>query len=92
MQPNRESVERQPAVKLTGIGMLREERWILRGIDWTVAAGSCAAILGPNGSGKSTLARIIGCHVWPTEGMCRVLGETFGRANLIELRKHIRLL
>ena len=67
------------------------ERWILRGIDWSVPMGRCAAILGPNGSGKSTLARIIGCHLWPTEGACAILGHAFGSANLPELRKSIRL-
>jgi iron complex transport system ATP-binding protein len=82
---------RGPAVRLHGVGMLRSERWILRGIDWEIAAGACVAILGPNGSGKSTLARVIGCHVWPTAGECEVLGGTFGDANLPELRKRIRL-
>jgi iron complex transport system ATP-binding protein len=80
-----------PAVRLRGVGMLRSERWILRDINWDIAAGSCAAILGPNGSGKSTLSRVIGCHVWPTAGECQVLGGTFGDANLPELRKRIRL-
>jgi len=76
---------------MSGVGVLREGRWILRGIDWSLANGQCAAILGPNASGKSTLARILACHLWPTEGSCTVLGETFGQANLPELRKRIRL-
>ena len=63
----------------------------MRGIDWNVAAGSCVAILGPNGSGKSTISRIIGCHLWPTEGRCAILGQTFGQVSLPELRKQIRL-
>jgi iron complex transport system ATP-binding protein len=82
----------QPAsVELRGVGVLRDDRWILRDIDWTVAPGSLAAVLGPNGSGKSTLARIIACHLWPTVGQCTVLGGTFGSTNLPELRKQIRL-
>jgi len=81
----------ESAIHLHNVGILRGERWILRGINWSVASGSCAAILGPNGSGKSTLARIIGCHLWPTEGACTILGQTFGSANLPELRKSIRL-
>jgi iron complex transport system ATP-binding protein len=80
-----------PAIALSGVGLLRAERWILRGIDWTVPAGACVAILGPNGSGKSTLARIVGCHLWPTEGACTILGGRFGSANLPQLRKRIRL-
>jgi iron complex transport system ATP-binding protein len=81
----------QPAIELTGLGLLRGDTWILHDINWTVPAGTCVAILGPNGSGKSTLSRIIGCHVWPTAGECKVLGGMFGDANLPELRKRIRL-
>jgi iron complex transport system ATP-binding protein len=76
---------------MRGVGLLREGRWILKDVSWSVKSGECVAILGPNGSGKSTLARIIGCHLWPTEGECAVLGGVFGRASLPELRKSIRL-
>jgi iron complex transport system ATP-binding protein len=81
----------QPAVEMRGVGVMRDGRWILRNIDWTVAAGSLSAILGANGSGKSTLARIAACHLWPTAGQCSVLGGRFGQANLPELRRRIRL-
>jgi iron complex transport system ATP-binding protein len=93
VETNRTSSPGQPssAIALRGVGLLRGDRWILRGVDWTVGAGQCAAILGPNGSGKSTLARIVGCHLWPTEGSCAVLSQQFGSANLPELRKSIRL-
>jgi iron complex transport system ATP-binding protein len=87
-----DEVDRPAAIDIEGIGLFRENRWILSGINWRVGAGECAAILGPNGSGKSTLARIIGGHLWPTEGRCTILGATFGSASLPELRKRIRLL
>jgi iron complex transport system ATP-binding protein len=83
--------QRQNAAVLRNVGLRRSEKWILRGIDWTIPIGSCVGLLGPNGSGKSTLARILGCHLWPTEGQCSILGEPFGQANLPELRKRIRL-
>lgn len=79
-------------IELQNVGVWRGQRWILKGIDWRVDAGTCAAILGPNGSGKSTLARILAAHLWPTEGEVRVLGEHFGDSDLPELRKSIRLL
>jgi len=79
------------AAILRNVGLRRGEKWILRGIDWTIPAGGCVGLLGPNGSGKSTLARILGCYLWPTEGECSILGEPFGRANLPELRKRIRM-
>jgi len=79
------------AIELTGVGVRRGETWILRGLDWAVPAGACAAILGPNGSGKSTLARILACHLWPTEGEASVLGSRMGETNLLDVRRSIRL-
>jgi iron complex transport system ATP-binding protein len=79
------------AIRLSGVGMKRGERWILRDINWTVPAGSCCAILGPNGSGKSTLTRILAAHTWPSTGSATVLDGTFGETSLPELRHSIRL-
>lgn len=79
------------AIEFSAVGVRRGESWILRGIDWSVPAGACAAVLGPNGSGKSTIARILACHLWPTEGEASVLGSRLGDANLPEVRKTIRL-
>ena len=79
------------AIELVGVGLRRGETWILRGIDWTVPAGACAAVLGPNGSGKSTLARILACHLWPTEGEASILSARMGEANLPDVRRAIRL-
>src|ERR1700722_446103 len=85
------AISGQPAIDLRGVGVMRDNRWILRDIDWTVAAGTMAAVLGPNGSGKSTLARIAACHLWPTAGDVAVLGGKFGETSLPELRHRIRL-
>jgi iron complex transport system ATP-binding protein len=83
--------ETSPALSLHGVGVLRDGRWILRDITWTVPAGACAAILGPNGSGKTTLTRVIAGHLWPTRGDVRVLGQHFGEVDLHALRRQIRL-
>ena len=80
-----------PAIHLSSIGVRRGDTWILRGLDWSVPAGACAAILGPNGSGKSTLARVLACHLWPTEGEASVLGSRMGEANLLDVRRDVRL-
>ena len=84
-------IEPTHAFELTGAGVRRGESWILRGVDWSVPAGAAAAVLGPNGSGKSTLARILACHLWPTEGEATVLGGRLGEANLLDVRRSIRL-
>ena len=80
-----------PVIQLTGVGVQRSGRWILRDIHWQIPAGACVAILGPNGSGKTTLMRILAGHLWPTAGDVRVLDGHFGESSLPELRKRIRL-
>src|SRR5450432_675968 len=81
----------QPGVELKGVGVRRGGRWILRDINWSLAAGSCAAILGPNGSGKSTLARVLAGYIWPTVGEVAIDGHRFGETDLNDLRHSIRL-
>lgn len=80
------------AIDLRGLGVLREQRWILRDVNWRVPAGRCVAILGPNGSGKSTLARVISGNLFPSTGECRILGRAFGDSDLNELRQDVRLI
>ena len=80
-----------PAIDVRAVGVLREGRWILKDVSWSVPRGTCAAILGPNGSGKGTLTRIVAGHLWPTAGEATVLGGRFGETNLPELRQRIRL-
>jgi putative ABC transport system ATP-binding protein len=46
----------------------------IRGIDFTIEAGSFAVFVGPSGSGKSTLLNMIGCLDRPSSGSLQVLG------------------
>jgi len=79
------------AIDIRNVGVLRSNRWILKGITWQIPAHSCAAILGPNGSGKSTLARILAAYLWPTEGDVHVLGRHFGDCDMPGLRSQIKI-
>jgi iron complex transport system ATP-binding protein len=76
-------------VRLTGVGVRREGRWILDGVDWTVRAGERWAIVGPNGSGKTTLLQIAATYLWPSRGTVEILGARIGAVDARELRRRI---
>lgn len=82
---------RQRALYLENVGLLREGRWILKDVSFSVPRGEMAAILGPNGSGKSTFARLLCGYLWPTTGQIEVLGHRFGQTDLNALRRSIAL-
>jgi polar amino acid transport system ATP-binding protein len=48
---------------------------VLKGIDFTVAAGEVVCVIGPSGSGKSTLLRCINRLEEPTSGHIYIEGE-----------------
>jgi len=91
MDVNADANSRDLAIDLSGVGVLRSNRWILKDITWQVCQNSCAAILGPNGSGKSTLARILAAHLWPTSGDVTILNQHFGDCDLPALRNQVRM-
>ena len=80
-----------PAISLKDVSLIAGGNPILQNINWTISAGTCVAILGPNGSGKSSLTRILACHCWPSRGVVEILGGGFGKVNLRQVRKEIRL-
>lgn len=72
-----------------GVGLRRDERWLLRDIDLAVRAGEHWALLGPNGAGKTTLLRLLGAHEHPTVGTVEVLGARLGRIDVRDLRREV---
>lgn len=58
----------QPIIRLSHVGMEREDRTVLHDIDFTVDRGDFIAITGPNGGGKTTLLRIMLRLLRPTGG------------------------
>lgn len=50
----------------------------LRGVDLTVEAARCIAIVGPSGCGKSTLLSVIGALEVPSAGSVNVFGTDVG--------------
>jgi lipopolysaccharide transport system ATP-binding protein len=59
-----------------------EQRWVLRGLDFTVQPGETVGIVGRNGAGKSTLLKLLTGTMLPTQGHSAVRGRV---AALLEL-------
>ncbi|MDO1584364.1 ATP-binding cassette domain-containing protein [Rhizobium oryzicola] len=65
MQPRpQESV----LVTLSGAGIRRQGRWLVRGVDLSIKAGEIVTLIGPNGAGKSTTAKMATGILKPDEG------------------------
>jgi iron complex transport system ATP-binding protein len=79
------------ALALRGVSVVRGDRAILDGVDWTVRDHERWVVLGRNGSGKTTLLRVASCYLHPTAGTVDVLGQRLGRVDVRELRTRIGL-
>ena len=71
------------------VDLVRDGRYLLRGVEWEVLAGQRWIVLGENGSGKTTLLRLAGGWLHPSGGQVRLLGHTVGRVDLRRLRERI---
>ncbi|WP_244178922.1 ABC transporter ATP-binding protein [Streptomyces rubellomurinus] len=78
-----------PLLRTRGVDVVRDGRYLLRGIDLTIRPGEHWALLGPNGAGKSTLLALLGAVSHPTRGEVDVLGRRLGRVDVRELRAHL---
>jgi iron complex transport system ATP-binding protein len=76
-------------IRMESVSCRRGDTTILNDLNWTVEPGQHWAIIGSNGAGKTTLLNIVNGYTWPTTGTVEVLGETFGRVNMSELRTRI---
>lgn len=76
-------------IDVKNVSLIRDSKYILKDINWSVKKGQHWAILGLNGSGKTTLLNMINGYLFPSKGELKVLGKTFGRYDLRELRKSI---
>ena len=52
------STENNILVKLNGVGLKQNEKWLVKGVSLQVERSKIVTLIGPNGSGKSTTAKI----------------------------------
>ncbi|MGG2477663.1 zinc ABC transporter ATP-binding protein ZnuC, partial [Rhizobium sp. BR5] len=66
-------------VSLANAGVQRNDRWLVRGVEFSVSRGEIVTLIGPNGSGKSTSAKMAIGVVKPSEGnVSRIAGLRVG--------------
>jgi ABC-type lipoprotein export system ATPase subunit len=77
-QPDNEAIEREPAVRLSGVVKHWGRRCVLDHADLQVQPGEFVAIGGPSGAGKSTTLHLIASLEVPDEGEICVFGKAIG--------------
>ena len=77
------------ALRLVGVGFIRDKRPILSDVDWEVAFDQRWVVLGANGSGKTSLLRIAALYEHPTTGTVEVLGHKLGQVDVRRLRHQV---
>ena len=60
--------EAGPLVRLSGVSVQRQSRWLIREVGFAVSPGEIVTLIGPNGSGKSTTAKAALGVIKPSEG------------------------
>ena len=83
--------EPRPVLSLRGVGLTRDGRDLLDGVDWDVLDGRHWVLLGANGSGKTSLVRIASLYEHPSRGTVEVLGERLGATDVRRLRRRLSL-
>ena len=67
------------------VGVIRDGRWILHGVEWNVDSGEHWVVIGPNGAGKSTLVAIASGRLFPSRGEVWILGLQLGAVHLDDI-------
>lgn len=71
------------------VSVIRNYKYILKNINWTIKKDEHWAVLGLNGAGKTMLLSMLNGYIFPSKGKLKVLGKTVGRYDMRRLRKSI---
>ena len=76
-------------IELHKVSVIRNYKYILKDINWSIKKGEHWAIFGSNGAGKTMLLNMVNGYIFPSRGSIRVLGKTLGKYDMRRLRKSI---
>ena len=79
-------------LELKNVSFVRSDRFILRNINISIEPNQNWVILGKNGSGKTTLINLIFGYHWPTVGIVKVFGKTYGEFPVRNIQRRIGIL
>lgn len=79
----------KPIIQLNKVGFNRQDKVILKDIQWTINQSQHWALLGLNGSGKSSLINILTGYHFPSSGQVKVLDQVFGVSSIPDLQRRI---
>ena len=71
------------------VSFKRDDREILKNINWEIKEGENWALIGLNGSGKSTLLSMIPAYTFATKGEVSVFDKKFGTCVWAEIKKKV---
>lgn len=75
-------------MQVCDLGVRLGDRWLLRGVSFSLQPGEVLAVIGPNGAGKSTLLRSLSGDRTPTEGRVLFGGRPLTDWSHAELARH----
>ena len=62
-------------IELKNCGVVRNQKWLVRGVSLKVSLGEIVTLIGPNGSGKSTTAKMSLNILKPDEGTNKIKND-----------------
>ena len=83
------TTDNSEVIALENVAVIRDGRYLLRGVNWKVRRHERWVVLGPNGAGKTTMLQVASTYMGPSRGTVRLLGERYGKVDVRELRERV---
>lgn len=76
-------------ISLKNVSLKRQNKVLLKHLNWEAKQGEVWVILGLNGSGKTTLLKLLTAEYFPSDGDMTILGKRFGHEDITSIRRRI---